>query len=148
MLNWAKNAVGLTEPVYGPDAIQSVAKQSPSYTEPTKEDMAWELMDTTNVESKTFYMTSDDGHIGLVQIIYSNVLGVRTTAQFSSKVFSTESGKPHTWASDNLHSYEFSADKQNFKDKNGVSMDISEDGQSYTIKSNVNKGSIVDLTFT
>jgi len=76
MFNWAKNAVGITEPTYGPSAIQSVAdraKETP-YTEITKDDLRWECMDSTNVESKTFYMTSDSGHLGLVQVIYSNVM--------------------------------------------------------------------------
>jgi len=149
MLNWAKNAVGISEPVYGPEAIQSVAGQTKEtpYTEVGKDDLAWEVMDSTNVETKTFYMTSDDGHIGLVQVIYSNVLGVKTTAQFSSKILSKEEGKPHLWASDNLANFAFSKDKQNFK-ADGCSMDISEKGESYTIKSNTNKSSIVDLKFT
>ncbi|KAK4574515.1 putative cell survival pathways protein [Recurvomyces mirabilis] len=150
MFNWAKNAVGITEPIYGPSAIQSVANQTPSYTEVQKQDLAWEVMDTTNVETKTFYMTSDSGHLGLAQIIYSNVLGVRTTAQFNSKIYyPKEAGKEHLWASDNLANFEFSKDKQNFKTKNGdVIMNLSEDGTSYTIKSTINRGSVVDLKFT
>ena len=44
------------------------------YTEVKREDLAWECMDSTNVECKTFYMISDDGHIGLAQVIYSNVM--------------------------------------------------------------------------
>jgi len=76
MFNWAKNAVGITEPVYGPSAIQSVAGQAKDtpYTEMKKEDNRWEVMDSTNVESKAFYLTSDSGHLGMAQIIYSNVL--------------------------------------------------------------------------
>lgn len=31
-------------------------------------------MDSTNVETKTFYMTSDSGVLGLAQVIYSNVM--------------------------------------------------------------------------
>ncbi|KAI7270665.1 Protein kinase [Hortaea werneckii] len=142
-------SVGISEPIYGAHAIQSVAEQAQEtpYTEVGKDDLAWEVMDSTNVETKTFYMTSDDGHIGLVQVIYSNVLGVKTTAQFSSKILSKEEGKPHLWASDNLSNFSFSNDKQNFKAQ-GCSMDISEKGDSYTIKSNTNKSSIVDLKFT
>ena len=62
--------------MYGPSAIQSVAEQTKDtpYTELTKADLAWECMDSTNVETKTFYMTSDDGHIGMAQVIYSNVM--------------------------------------------------------------------------
>ncbi|KAK5109010.1 hypothetical protein LTR62_007644 [Meristemomyces frigidus] len=153
MFSWAKNAVGLTEPIYGPSAIHSVADQTPSSTEVQKADLAWEVMDTTNVETKTFYMTSDSGHLGLVQIIYSNVLGVRTTAQFNSKVYYPRegegNGKEHLWASDNLASFEFSKDKQGFVTKSGdVRMELSEDGRSYVVKSTINKGSVVDLRFT
>ncbi|KAF2723912.1 oxidative stress survival, Svf1-like protein [Polychaeton citri CBS 116435] len=147
MWNWAKQTVGITEPVYGPSAIQPVSQQSTGYTETTKNDLKWECMDSTNVETKTFYFTSDSGHLGLVQVIYSNVMGIRTTAQFSTKIFSQEPGKPHLWASDNLTNFTFSGDGLNFKG-DGCSMDISEDGKSYHIKSNINKQSIVDVTFT
>lgn len=66
----------MTEGIYGPSAIQSVAEQAKTtpYTELKKDDLAWACMDSTNVESKSFYMHSDDGHVGLVQVIYSNVL--------------------------------------------------------------------------
>ena len=69
-------SVGISEPVYGPSAIQSVAEQARQtpYTELTKNDLAWECMDSTNVETKTFYMTSDDGRFGMAQVIYSNVM--------------------------------------------------------------------------
>lgn len=48
-------------------------KETP-YTELTKNDMKWECMDSTNVETKTFYMLSDEGRVGMVQVIYSNVM--------------------------------------------------------------------------
>lgn len=73
--------------------------------------------------------------------------GIRTTAQFSSKILSKEPGQPHLWASDNVSNFSFSKDMQNFK-ADGCSMDLSEDGTSYTIKSSTNKSSIVDLKFT
>lgn len=68
--------VGVTEPIYGPSAIRSVAEQTKEtpYTELKKDDLAWECMDSTCVETKTFYMVSDDGHLGLAQVIYSNVM--------------------------------------------------------------------------
>jgi hypothetical protein len=31
-------------------------------------------MSGTNVETKTFYVVADSGHIGLAQIIYSDVM--------------------------------------------------------------------------
>lgn len=73
--------------------------------------------------------------------------GVRTTAQFSSKIFSKEAGQPHLWTSDNLNHYSFSKDKQNFKAE-GCSMELSEDGKSYHIKSNTSKQATVDVKFT
>lgn len=66
---------GTQEPIYGPSAIQSVAQQAEStpYTELTKEDLKWAVMDSTNVETQTFYLVADSGHIGMAQVIYSNV---------------------------------------------------------------------------
>lgn len=104
-------------------------------------------MDSTNVETKSFYMTSDEGVVGMAQVIYSNVLGIRTTAQFSSKIFSNEPGKPHLWASDSLNNPHFSPDKLDFMADN-CEMKLSEDGRSYHIKSSTNRQAIVDLTFT
>ncbi|GAB7332368.1 hypothetical protein MBLNU13_g04188t2 [Cladosporium sp. NU13] len=147
MFNWAKNAVGITEREYGPEAIQSVTQQGVPYTELTKDDLRWEVMDSTNVETKTFYMTADNGKLGLVQIIFSNVLGIRTTAQFNAKIIDPETNATELWASDNLDNFTFSDDKHQFRSKE-CSMEISEDGKSYHIKSSVNKSCIVDITFT
>lgn len=117
------------------------------WTEALKDDLRWEAMDSTNVETKTFYMTTGDGKLGLVQIIYSNVLGVRTTAQFNAKIIDAENATPELWVSDNLPDFEFSADRHNFSAQ-GCSVEISEDGKSYRFKSSKNKACIVDLTFT
>jgi hypothetical protein len=69
------NVAGTQEPIYGPSAIQSVAKQAETtpYTELTKDDLKWAAMDSTSVETQSFYLMADSGHIGLAQIIYSNV---------------------------------------------------------------------------
>ncbi len=66
---------GTEEPIYGPQAIQSVAKQAEStpYTELQKKDLKWAVMDSTCVETQTFYLMADSGHMGMVQVIYSNV---------------------------------------------------------------------------
>lgn len=69
------NVAGTAEPDHGPDAIQSVAataKDTP-YTELQKGDMKWQVMDSTCVETQTFYFTADSGHSGIAQVIYSNV---------------------------------------------------------------------------
>ena len=104
-------------------------------------------MDSTNVETKTFYMTADSGKLGLVQIIFSNVLGIRTTAQFNAKIIDPVTNATELWASDNLDNFTFSDDKQHFTSKE-CSMEISEAGKTYRIKSSVNKSCIVDITFT
>jgi hypothetical protein len=79
MFTWAKqqlaNVAGTQEPIYGPSAIRSVAQEADEtpYTELTRDDLKWQDLDTTNVETETFYLFSDGGHIGMVQVIYSNV---------------------------------------------------------------------------
>lgn len=109
--------------------------------------MAWEIVDGTNVETKTFYMMSDDGKIGMAQVIYSNVMGIRTTAQFNAKITGLDPGRPELWASDNLDKFSFSPDKQDFHATN-CSVELSEKGTTYHIKSSLNKNCIVDLKFT
>ncbi len=66
---------GPQEPIYGPTAVQSVAKQAEttSYTLLKREDMKWATMDSTNVETASFYLNAESGHIGFAQVIYSNV---------------------------------------------------------------------------
>lgn len=67
------NVAGTQEPDYGPSAIQSVTKQSPQYTELTTEDLKWNAMESTNVETETFYFMTDEGVTVMAQLIYSNV---------------------------------------------------------------------------
>jgi len=69
------NVAGTQEPEYGPSAIQSVAAQAQSvpFTELSKEDLRWKAMESTCVETQTFYFMSDDGVIAMAQVIYSNV---------------------------------------------------------------------------
>ena len=66
---------GTQEPIYGPSAIKSVAEQAAEtpYTELTKSHLAWAAMDSTCVETQSFYLMADDGHMALAQVIYSNV---------------------------------------------------------------------------
>lgn len=66
---------GTQEPEYGPDAIQPVGKNpgEPAYTELTKKDLKWATLDYTNVESQSFYIFTDEGRVGFLQLIYSNV---------------------------------------------------------------------------
>lgn len=149
MTNTSYRRVGITEPIYGPGALQSVAeqvKESP-YTELQKSDLKWEVMDSTNVETQTFYLTSDEGTIGMAQVIYSNVMGIRTTAQFNAKIFSKDTSKPHLWSSDPLNNVAFSDDKFNFRADN-CSFTLSDDGNTYTLKSSTSQKCLVDLKVT
>jgi hypothetical protein len=69
------NVVGTQEPIHGPAALHSVAEQAKTtpYTELSKEDVKWTAMDSTSVETQTFYLFADSGHFAFVQVIYSSV---------------------------------------------------------------------------
>lgn len=69
------NVAGTQEPIHGPTAIQSIAKQAETtpYTELRKEDLKWAAMESTCAETQTFYLLADSGHLGMAQVIYSNV---------------------------------------------------------------------------
>ncbi|CAG8981570.1 hypothetical protein HYALB_00009990 [Hymenoscyphus albidus] len=154
MMNWAKaalaNVAGTAEPIYGPGAIHSVAKQAETtpYSEVKRSDLKWEAMESTCVETQSFYLMADSGHLGLAQVIYSNVAGIRTTCQFNCKIFYPKSeNKPNLWSSDQLRDVDFSEDKNSFY-AHDCAIDMSEDGNSYAIKSMTNPNSIVNLTVT
>lgn len=153
MFNWAKQtlaqAVGTEEPIYGPSAIQSVAEDAKTtpYTELTRDDLKWEVMNSTCVETQSFYLMSDNGYLGIAQVIYSNVIGIRTTCQFNSKIFYQDDSKPHLWCSQALSDVEFSDDKFNFYAKD-CAVELSEDGKSYTIKSMTDQRCIVNIKIT
>jgi len=152
MFNWAKqqlaNVAGTPEPIYGESAIQSVAKQAETtpYTELTKDYLKWDAMDSICVETQIFYLMAESGHIAWVQVIYSNVVGIRTTCQFNSKIFYPKSQKKENlFCSDPLKDVDFNDDKTSFYAEN-LAVDLSADGKSYTIKSLVNEASIINLT--
>ena len=69
------NVAGTAEPEYGPSAIKPVTVQTEEtpYTELTREDLRWKAMESTCVETQTFYLTADDGNVAMAQVIYSNV---------------------------------------------------------------------------
>ncbi|ELR09602.1 Putative cell survival pathways protein [Pseudogymnoascus destructans] len=153
MMNWAKqalaNVAGTQEPIYGPSAIRSVSEQAATvpYTELTREDLKWVNMDSTSVETQVFYLTADSGHIAFVQVIHSNVAGIRRTSQFNTKIFYPDGAKPILWASDPLSDVDFSDDGVNYYAEN-LAVELSEDGKTYTIKSMTNKTAIVNITMT
>lgn len=71
------NVAGTQEPIYGPEAIQTVTAQTEALTTPyrelTKDDLRWRAMQSTCVETQTFYLFSDSGELAMLQVIYSNV---------------------------------------------------------------------------
>ncbi|KAF2659196.1 oxidative stress survival, Svf1-like protein [Lophiostoma macrostomum CBS 122681] len=153
MFNWAKqqlaNVAGTQEPEYGPEAIQPVGTHEgdPAFTELTKNHLRWITLETTCVETQTFYFSTETGHSGFVQVIYSNVAGLRITCQFNCRIFFANNEKPALWSSDPLDNYGFDEEQFSFF-ADGVSMELSEDGSFYTIKSASNENSLVNLKFT
>ncbi|KAK1771321.1 oxidative stress survival, Svf1-like protein [Phialemonium atrogriseum] len=151
MFKWAQqqlaNVAGTQEPIYGSSAIKSVAEEAKEtpYSELTRDDLKWKGMESTCVETQTFYFTSDSGHFGMAQVIYSNVAGIRTTCQFNSKVFSLDGSKPHLWCSTALNNHDFTEDRTGFY-ADDCAIELSEDGTTYTIKSMNDERSIVNLT--
>jgi hypothetical protein len=69
------NVAGTQEPIYGPSAIKSVATETEKtpYTELSRDDLKWQAMDSTSVETESFYIFGDNGYIALAQVLYSNV---------------------------------------------------------------------------
>ncbi|CAG7563942.1 survival factor 1 [Fusarium flagelliforme] len=153
MFNWAKqqlaNVAGTQEPIYGPSAIKSVATEAEktSYTEIGRDGMKWQAMDSTCVETSSFYIFGDNGYVALAQVIYSNVAGIRTTCQFNAKVFQKDPSKPHVWCSSPLNNQDFSDDKTSFY-ADDCALELSEDGTYYTIKSMNDQNAIVNLKIT
>ncbi|OJJ50930.1 hypothetical protein ASPZODRAFT_148330 [Penicilliopsis zonata CBS 506.65] len=152
-MNWLKSTLasvaGTQEPIYGPEAIQSVAQQTQEtpYTELTADEMRWKAYQYTNVETQTFYIMADDGTLAWVQVIYSNVAGIHTTAQFNTKIYTLSGDEPHKWYSDPLYNLMFDEKMVSFGADN-FSVTLNDEGTAYTIKSAVNEGSLVELTFT
>ncbi|KAF4977447.1 hypothetical protein FZEAL_6011 [Fusarium zealandicum] len=153
MFNWAKqqlaNVAGTQEPIYGPSAIRSVAHEAAKtpFTELNRHDLKWLVMDSTSVETQSFYIFGENGYVALAQVIYSNVAGIRTTCQFNCKVFNPDHTKPHLWCSTPLNNHEFSEDKTSFY-ADDCAVELSEDGTYYTIKSLNDERAIVNLKVT
>lgn len=152
-MNWLKStlsaAVGTQEPIYGPEAIQSVAQQAEEtpYTVMTKDDLRWKAYQYTNVETQTFYIMADDGSLVMVQLIYSNIAGIHTTAHFNTKIFNLQGDGDHIWHSDSLSNIIFDEQMLSIAADN-LTITLNEEGDSYSIKSTVNPNCAVDLKFT
>ncbi|KAK7418750.1 putative cell survival pathways protein [Neonectria punicea] len=175
MFNWAKQQIayvaGTQEPVYGPEALRSVAVEAEEtpFTELKREDLTWAAMQSTCVETQIFYAYSKAGHVAFFEIIYSNVVyefalapgleerhadyrlyqsGLRTTCQFLCKLFYPENQDPKTpplWTSTQLSGNELSNDYVSFF-ATDCKVELSEDGSSYKIESSNDDRAVVDLT--
>lgn len=153
-MNWLKStlsaAVGTQEPIYGPEAIQSVAQQTGEktpYTVLTKDKLKWKAYQYTNVETATFYIMADSGDLVMVQVIYSNIAGIHTTAHFNTKIFNLKGDVEHIWNTNPLSNFMFDEGMHSFGADN-LTITLNEEGDAYHIKSTVNPDSIVDLKFT
>jgi hypothetical protein len=73
--------------------------------------------------------------------------GIKITTQFNTKIFYKDGKTPNLWSSDALENHSFDADKVSFRAK-GCSTELNASSDSYHIKSNTNKQSIVDINFT
>ena len=92
-----------------------------------------------------FYFMTDEGVTALAQIIYSNVAGVHTTAQFNTKILNHDGEGKHQWCAEPLHNYGFDDAKTGFI-ADSVAVQLSAEGDTYTIKSAANEGCLVNLT--
>ncbi|ORY81328.1 Svf1-like-domain-containing protein [Protomyces lactucae-debilis] len=154
--SWLQSGVaaitGSQEPVYGEEAIHSIcATVTPetAYTELDASDYAWIAPEWgSNVETQTFYIAADSGHVCFAQIIHSNPTGLAYTAQFTCRVFDPSNPQANIWTSTTLEDWNTKDDAcRSFKAK-GVSVMLNEDNTAYTLKITVNPQTIVNFTMT
>ena len=69
---------------------------------------------------------------------------MRTTCQFNTKIFDHDGPGKHQWLSDPLSNHGFDETRTGFHADN-VSVTLSDDGTTYTVKSNVNADNICDF---
>lgn len=145
---------GTAEPEYGAEAIHSVTasigKDVPVSRDTTAKDFAWLHPSSTNVETQTFYFTDlASGYTGFAQVIHSNVMGIKTTAQFTFRLFNNTTGAADpngVWTSTALE--DFRTDGSNFYAKNLSIVISGENSDTYTLTSKVNPASEVELVMT
>ncbi|KOS18338.1 Survival factor 1 [Escovopsis weberi] len=155
MFRWAQKTLadvaGTAEPEYGSSAIKPVgdeAKETKTpYTELTRDDLKWLKPDYTCVETNTFYFFTKEGRVALAQVICSNVAGIKTTCQFNLKVFARDAAGPHLWCSNQLSNVDFGDDMSSYI-ADDCAVELSPDGNSYTIKSMTDERAIVNLKVT
>lgn len=154
MLKWIQGGIsavtGLAEPEYGKEYIHSVTQRlegKQPYKEATKEDFCWKAPESTNVETATFYFSDgSSGITGFAQIIHSNVLGMRTAAQFTFRIFNAKNPEElNLWTSTKLEN--FRVEGPNFY-ADDLSIELSEDEKTFHFVSNVCEQSKIDVYFT
>ncbi|CAI4058936.1 hypothetical protein SKDZ_04G5450 [Saccharomyces kudriavzevii ZP591] len=151
MLKWIKGGLsavtGMAEPEYGKEYIHSVAdrvKNKQPYRATTREDLFWQAPDHTNVETVIFYFSDlKTGIFGFAQIIHSNIIGLHTASQFTFRIFDSKNPEDlNIWTSTKLEN--FYVKDANFYADN-LSIELSDDGESYHIQSSVCDLSVIDL---
>jgi len=159
MFSWAKQSIqsglsvvaGTAEPEYGAGAFHSVATtvaENPSFAL-TTDDIKWLVLEYTNVETQTFYITADNGYLALLQVIYSNVMGVNITLQFVCKIFRPDGSI--VWSTTQLVDHGFSEDRlEIYATDLLVSYEKNEEtgAESFVVKSIADKEVAVDLKVT
>ena len=159
MLKWVQSGLsvvaGTAEPEYGREAIHPVtdsivAGKTPVSRPTTVEDFAWKHPNYTNVETQTFYFTDlNSGYTGFAQVIHLNIMGIKTTAQFTFRLYNNKTGaadKNCVWTSTALEN--FRTDGANFYADNLSIVHSGTDSNTYTLKLSVNPDSEVDLVVT
>lgn len=159
MLKWVQSGLsvvaGTAEPEYGREAIHPVTdfikQQGQPVSRPTTlEDFAWKHPNYTNVETQTFYFTDlATGYVGFAQVIHSNIMGIKTTAQFTFRLYNNKLGASDSncvWTSTALEN--FRTDGSNFYADNLSIENSGSNSDTYTLKLSVNKDSVVDLVVT
>jgi len=153
MKSWLQSSVasvtGTAEPIYGSTAIHSVTDRVSNktpYTELASKDLEWQLPSSSHVETQTFYITADSGHMCFAQIIQSNIGSWSSTAQFVCRVFHPDHPELSVWSSTNLEQAHISNDKKSFT-ADRVSLVLSPDEKTYTLGTAVSRSAILDVVF-
>ena len=158
MLKWVQSGLsvvaGTAEPEYGPEAIHTVTDSITNGIAVSRdtviEDFAWIQPSSTNVETQTFYFTDlASGYAGFAQVIHSNVMGIKTTAQFTFRLFNNNTGATDpnaTWTSTALE--DFRIEGSNFYAKDLSIISSGDNNETYTLTSKVNPESEVELVVT
>lgn len=156
MLKWVQSGLsavaGTAEPEYGREAFHPVtdfiAGGEPTARDTSLGDFAWQHPNHTNVETQTFYFTDlKSGYTGFAQVIHSNIMGIKVTAQFTFRLHNSSKGHDDpncVWTSTALE--DFRTEGSNFYAKN-LSI-VAQDNDTYVLKLTVCPELEVDLVVT